>query len=120
MKFIFFALLLFILGEAFPTYSASNLVNIYTKISKFQQSIALDFLDNKDDLSIVKLTLEQIFTNNLESSRISILFQLINWITNFFEKIAIANLKPDFRGQEVEEFHIYNKFRNAALDFIKG
>ena len=71
----FFVLLLFRLGNPFPTFLTSDLVKVYTKISKFQQTIARDLLNKKDDLPIVKLTLEQILTSNLENSRISILFQ---------------------------------------------
>ena len=71
----FFVLLLFRLGNPFLTFLTSDLVKVYTKISKFQQTIARDLLNNKDDLPIVKLTLEQILTSNLENSRISILFQ---------------------------------------------
>ena len=66
MKFILFALLLFIPGESFPTFSTSEIVKVYEKTSKFKQFIALDFLNNKDEISMIKLNLENAFNTNLE------------------------------------------------------
>ena len=120
MKSFLFALLLFIPGETFPTYSKSEIVKIYEKTSKFKQFIALDFLNNKDEISMIKLHLENAFNTNLEKSRVSILFQLINWITNFFEKITIANPEIDISGENVKTFNIFSKLRKATLDFIQN
>ena len=84
-------LILIKLGDTFPTFATSDLVKVYTKISKFRQTLAIDFLNHKYDLSMIKVNLEQIFTNTLDKSRISILFKLINWIINFFEQIKTKN-----------------------------
>ena len=120
IRLFFFVLLLLGLGNPFPTFFTSDLVKVYTKISKFQQTIAIDLLNNKDDLPIVKLTLEQILTSNLENSRISILFQLISWIVKFFERVAIAKPKPTFNGKEIQEISIYNKLRTATLQYVNN
>ena len=120
MKFFLFALLLFIPGETFPTYSKSEIVKIYEKTSKFKQFIALDFLNNKDEISMIKLHLENAFNTNLEKNRVSILFQLINWITNFFEKITIANPEINISGENVKTFNIFSKLRKATLDFVQN
>ena len=120
IKLFLFVLFLVRLGNTFPTFFTSDPVKVYTKISKFHQTIAIDFLNSKEDLSIVKLTLEQILTSNLENSRVSILFQLINWIIKFFERVAIAKSKPTFTEKDIKEIPIYSKLRSATLQYINN
>ena len=75
---------------SFPTFSTNELATVYTKISNFKQTFATDFLNNKDAMTIMKVSLEQIFPNTTDKNRISLLFQLINWITQFFERLDIS------------------------------
>ena len=70
MKLVILVLFIFSIVDTFPTFSSSELVKVYTKVSKLKQLISIDFLNNKDDLVMIKVSLEQIFTNSLDRNRI--------------------------------------------------
>ena len=112
-------LILIKLGNTFPTFATSDLVKVYTKISTFRQTLAIDFLNHKDDLSIIRVSLEQIFTNTLDKSRISILFKLINWITNFFEQIDNSKPLTNIENEPLVEIDIYDQLRVATFEYFE-
>jgi len=118
MKLVILVLFIFSIVDTFPTFSSSELVKVYTKVSKFKQLISIDFLNNKDDLVMIKVSLEQIFTNSLDRNRISILFQLINWITQYFDRLGKSNTQNTPSDEPIKEFKIYEELSKATLEYF--
>ena len=102
---------------SFPTFSTSELATVYTKISNYKQTFAIDFLNNKDAMTIMKVSLEQIFTNAIDKNRISLFFQLINWITQFFERLDISKKQKNLVTEPQIEFKIYEKLQTAINEY---
>jgi len=103
--------------NSFPTFSTNELATVYTKISNFKQTFAIDFLNNKDAMTILKVSLEQIFPNTIDKNRISLLFQLVNWITQFFERLDISKKQKDRVTEHQIEFNIYKKLQTAINEY---
>ena len=118
MKLVILVLFIFSIVDTFPTFSSSELVKVYTKVSKFKQLISIDFLNNKDDLVMIKVSLEQIFTNSLDRNRISILFQLINWITQYFDRLGKSNAQNTPSDEPIKELKIYEELSKATLEYF--
>ena len=118
MKLFIFALFIFSIVDTFPTFSSSGLVKVYTRVSNLKQILSIDFLNNRDDLLMIKVSLDQIFTNSLDRNRISILFQLINWITQYFDRLGNSNTQNTLSNEPIKEFKIYEELSKATLEYF--
>ena len=117
MKLTLFVLLLINSSYLFPTFSQNELVKVYTKISDYRQTFTIDFLSNKDAMALIKVNLEQIFTSVIDKSLITMLFDLTNWITQFFERLDSSNNQVNTIIEPQTEFNIYEKLDAAIKDY---
>ena len=90
---IFFILTFNSAFHSFPTFYQGNTVTIYKKISKYQQSFSVDFLDKTENLIGLRNSLDLLVSPDNNGIYIKPHFSILFWIKKYLEIIKKLRIR---------------------------